>query len=127
MPLKMAITSHCDPDCTVVALDGELDATTRVKARDALDALLAQGRDRIVLDVTALRFCDSGGIWLLLDVHRRVRRSGGWVRLAGAEGFLRRLLALTRLDAAFALDADVAASMAAVSAPTPRSRDDAGG
>ncbi|MGW4644179.1 STAS domain-containing protein [Sphaerisporangium sp. NPDC004334] len=125
MPLKLAIVPHRDPVCTVVTLEGELDATTRAKTCQALDGLLAQGCDRVILDVAGLRFCDSGGVWLLLDLRQRVAASGGWVRLAGAEGFLRRLLALTRLDTAFALDPDVAASIAAVAGGAPGSPRDA--
>ncbi|MFC4530495.1 STAS domain-containing protein [Sphaerisporangium dianthi] len=121
MPLKLAIASHRDPACTVVAMDGELDATTRGKAGKALEDLLARGCDRLVLDVSGLGFCDSGGLWLLLDVSRKAGRSGGWVRLAGADGFLRRLLALTHLDSAFALDPDVAASLTGVSGAAPPS------
>ncbi|MEU8271071.1 STAS domain-containing protein [Sphaerisporangium sp. NPDC049002] len=114
MGLKLAISSHRDPDCTLVAIIGDLDATTYSTAREQLRALVAEGRDRIVIDVTELGFCDSGGLWILLEVHRQAERAGGWVRLAGVNGFLRRLFALTRLDAAFTIDADVTASLAAV-------------
>ncbi|WP_405150999.1 STAS domain-containing protein [Sphaerisporangium sp. NBC_01403] len=114
MGLKLAISSHRDPDCTLVGIIGDLDATTGSTAREQLGGLLAEGRHRIIVDVTELGFCDSGGLWTLLDVHRRAERAGGWVRLAGVNGFLRRLFTLTHLDAAFTIDADVAASLAAV-------------
>ncbi|MCW2879388.1 MAG: hypothetical protein JWQ95_3488 [Sphaerisporangium sp.] len=113
MALKLAVTSHHDPDCTLVAITGELDATTSPAVRERLRGLLAEGRHRIVLDVTDLGFCDSGGLWVLLEVHRQAERSGGWLRLAGVNGFLQRLFTVTRLDAAFTVDPDVAASLAA--------------
>ncbi|MEV7968973.1 STAS domain-containing protein [Sphaerisporangium sp. NPDC088356] len=114
MGLKLAISRHRDPDCTLVGIIGDLDATTYSTARDQLSGLLAEGHVRIVMDVTELGFCDSGGIWILLEIHRRAKRDGGWVRLAGVNGFLQRLFTLTRLDAAFTIDADVTASLAAV-------------
>ncbi|WP_214411310.1 STAS domain-containing protein [Sphaerisporangium fuscum] len=107
MPLKLAVTEHRDPDCVVVGLTGDLDASTTPMARTRLHDLLAEGRTRLVLDVTGLAFCDSGGVWLLLEVHRRARESGGWMRMAGAQGFLRRLLDLTHLTKAFDLTPDL--------------------
>lgn len=121
MPLKVAISGHDDPRCAIVELAGALDATTSKPVHDRLLQLIAEGRDRIVADVTGLAFCDSGGIWALLDVHRRAAASGGWLRLAGVNGFLLRLLTLTRLKAAFTIDADVPAALAAAGrGPGPR-------
>jgi anti-sigma B factor antagonist len=116
MALELAVTSLHDPRCTLVSITGELDATTSPGVRERLRDLLAEGRDRIVFNVADLAFCDSSGIWLLLEIRRQAERSGGWVRLAGVNGFLLRLLKLTHLDAAFVIDADVAASMDSVTA-----------
>ncbi|MFC4585767.1 STAS domain-containing protein [Sphaerisporangium corydalis] len=116
MALQMAVIDHRDPGCTLVEMTGALDATSGPAAQARLRELIAGGRDRLVLDVSGLGFCDSGGIWLLLDVHRRADAAGGWVRLAGVTGFLSRLFSITQLHAAFTIDADVAASLAAVAA-----------
>ena len=117
MPLKLAVTRHHDPDCTVVGIAGDLDAASTPMARDRLHGLLAEGRHRLVLDVADLAFCDSGGVWLLLEVHRRAQGAGGCVRLAAVNGVLKRVLELTHLDAAFVIDPDREAALKALASP----------
>ncbi|GAA3805596.1 STAS domain-containing protein [Sphaerisporangium flaviroseum] len=124
MALELAVTYH--PGCTVVGVIGTLDAISTPGAKERLDELLAQGHNRMIIDVARLGFCDSSGIWLLLGLHRKTIETGGWIRLAGVNGFLLRLLALTHLDAAFTIDEDLTASLIAASAASGPGRD-AGG
>jgi anti-sigma B factor antagonist len=82
---------------TVLAVRGELDLWSGQQLDDCLDELTALGRGRIVLDAAGLTFCDAYGIRILLRGDARARAREGWLRLAGADRRLRRVLAIVGL------------------------------
>ncbi|MFD0476056.1 STAS domain-containing protein [Nonomuraea thailandensis] len=65
------------PDCHVVQLDGELDRTTQPPLAQTFDRLLRADTPKIVVDVTGLAFCDSGGLWTLISSQRQAEARGG--------------------------------------------------
>ncbi|MBB2909081.1 anti-anti-sigma factor [Streptosporangium becharense] len=116
-PLAVSVREH-DGACVIV-LVGELDKLSSPLLRDALTARFDRGASRVVLDVAGLRFCDSTGLWVMLDFRRRAGEAGGCLRLAGATGVLERLLTLTGLTGVFPLDPDVPAALRAAVPPSP--------
>ena len=80
----------------VVALSGELDIAT-------IDATVEYARScrrpgtSMVLDVSAVMFCDCSGLRALLRIARETRTDGGEFALSGADPRLTRLLAITGL------------------------------
>jgi anti-sigma B factor antagonist len=82
---------------TVLAVRGELDLCSGPQLDDCLRELAALGRGRIVLDAAGLTFCDASGIRILLRGAARARAREGWLRLAGADRRLRRVLAIVRM------------------------------
>ncbi|WP_440100444.1 STAS domain-containing protein [Streptosporangium sp. H16] len=104
---------------SVIALAGELDKLSSPRLRDLMVAQLDDGARHLVLDVARLRFCDSTGLWTMLELQRRAGAAGGCLRLAGVHGVLERILTITGLAGAFSLDPDVPASLRAVAASAP--------
>lgn len=88
----------------VVYLCGELDKLTVPMLRERLSELVAAGYDTIVVDAEGLTFCDSSGLWVLIESQRTVRERGGSLRLTRVHGVLRRVLDVTGLSAAFPTD-----------------------
>jgi anti-anti-sigma factor len=71
------------PRPTVIMLASELSQTTRPALASLLMAQLpGDGRD-VVLDLTHVRFMDSGGLRLLTACQREVVARGGALALAG--------------------------------------------
>lgn len=97
METGLTITSEERDGRTIVALDGEVDATNSQRLRAALSALVTDDHTRIILDLTALTFVDSSGLAVFIYLHKLTGRHGGWVRLSGADGTVHRLLSLTGL------------------------------
>ncbi|MEY9875244.1 anti-anti-sigma factor [Streptacidiphilus sp. MAP12-33] len=95
----------------VVALAGELDHDTAPTFADAALALADEGVAHLVIDCSALRFCDSTGLNVLLKARLRTVDDGGRFVLAGVGPQLRRLLELTGADGVFETRADVAAAL----------------
>jgi anti-sigma B factor antagonist len=101
------LSIHCQEydGYTVVSLGGELDVATAPPLRSRLDALVADGRSRLVLDVGALEFVDASGLGVLVHARWLAHKQGGWLRLARAGPMMQRLLraaSLTRVLPVFA-------------------------
>ena len=78
----------------IVTMLGQLDVDTAPALRTAFDELAAQGAARIIVDLSALEFCDSIGLSTFVVGHTRCVDQGGWLRLAAPTPFLVRLLSV---------------------------------
>jgi anti-sigma B factor antagonist len=58
----------------------------------------AAGHPAFVVDLTRTRFCDSAGIQVLVEAHKRARAAGGQVLLATSGAAVPRIFALTGID-----------------------------
>ncbi|MEU0060136.1 STAS domain-containing protein [Streptomyces sp. NPDC006334] len=79
---------------------GEIDHDVRDVVREALqfeDGALPPLR--IVVDLGAVTFMDSSGINLFVACHQQVSKTQGWVRIAGAQMPVLRVLELVGNDA----------------------------
>ena len=65
-----AVVDRAGTDTPVVHLSGELDTASAPLVSGVIEAMLAQGPDRIVFDMGELTFMDSSGIALLLGARR---------------------------------------------------------
>ncbi|MFG1947357.1 STAS domain-containing protein [Nonomuraea sp. NPDC048826] len=86
---------------TTVRLRGDLDKLTAPDFKARLDELAVQGRVDVVIDATGLEFCDSSGLWVLVEHQRTIAARGGTLRLSGVHGVLQRVLEVTGLKAVF--------------------------
>lgn len=94
-----------DDGAAVVAVAGEIDLYNVGALREKLAALHAAGHHLVALDLTAMTFCDSSGLGVLVGAVKRAKAGGGGVSLFGApEHFLRvlRITGLTRVMPPFA-------------------------
>ncbi|APY89491.1 anti-sigma factor antagonist [Streptomyces alfalfae] len=93
---RLSITqlASCD-DCAVLRITGELDRGGEELFMGTLGACVDAGHRHLVLDATALSFCDSRGLNCLLAMRWLLQRRGGKLLLAGAGRRLTELLART--------------------------------
>lgn len=78
----MEITKRTEQDVTIVALAGQLDSNTSPQAQAAIDAILAGGVRKVVIDFSALDYISSAGLRVLLGTAKRLSQ-GGALRLFG--------------------------------------------
>jgi anti-anti-sigma factor len=104
MTAQLDITVNDHPAVTVVAVAGELDIATGGLLRGMLKQLVSDGRIRLVVDTSGLRFCDSTGLEVLLDGLDDSVRAGGTLHLTGVHGTLGVVLDATRLRDAFRIE-----------------------
>jgi anti-sigma B factor antagonist len=82
----------------VLHITGELDAVSVPDLRSELDRIVAEGHNRVVVDLTGLRLIDSSGVGAIVSLYRRLRDHGGTVTVEGATEQPLAVLKLLKLD-----------------------------
>jgi anti-sigma B factor antagonist len=84
-------------EAVVLVLTGDLEIDGAPRLMEALSTLLEHADNRIVVDLSALAFCDSIGLSALVDAYKWCSRNGGWLRLAAPDKMLLRTLSVVGL------------------------------
>lgn len=87
----------------VLPLAGDVDLASAPALRLRLNELSEEPPAFIVLDTSELDFIDSTGLGVLVGALRRIRTSGGDLRIAAAPSPIARVFAVTGLDRVFRL------------------------
>ena len=99
----------------VIAVAGELDIATAPTLCARLDAKRIGRRPKLLVDLTAVDFCDSTGLRALLGAASEVRAHGGrFAIVCPPAGDVARLLDVVGAGEWMAIHADPAAGMAAL-------------
>jgi anti-sigma B factor antagonist len=83
---------------TVVRPQGRLNMAAAPQLRAVLSDLAADGRARIVVDLSAVTFIDSSGLGALIGGLKQARQSDGDLRIAAPTEQVLTVLGLTNLD-----------------------------
>ena len=100
-------------ESTVATIGGELDVATAPALRSHLSGLISNGRTRLVLDLAPLAFLDASGVGVLASMAGQLREQGGWLRLVNVHPRIRRLLGILRLTDSLPEYASVALAVGA--------------
>lgn len=103
------MSTRCQGDHTIVALAGEIDLYTAPRLQSELaTALGADNPAQVVVDMSAVEFCDSTGMNVLLAAHRQALERGGDLALAAPRAAVRKILEVTGLGSVFTVHDDLA-------------------
>jgi anti-sigma B factor antagonist len=105
-----------DERALVVAVTGEIHASTAPQFSDRLKAAIDSGRSLLILDLSGVSFIDSTGLSVLLNGLRRVTRAGGRMTIVCTNPTVLRLFEITRMDATFTIHAGVEPALAELQA-----------
>jgi anti-anti-sigma factor len=94
----LEITADAGAGGPVIILSGEADVSTTGMLKDALDAQILDGTDRVTVDLSALEFADSAAISVLLKAHLVLEGRGGGLVLASPQPVVARSLSLLQVD-----------------------------
>lgn len=88
---------------TIARISGDLEVTAVAAVRERLAALIWSGCRRLILDLTALEFCDSLGFGAMIATKRQMADKQGRLRLVlPQEGSVaRKALVACGIDRAF--------------------------
>jgi len=91
----------------ILELQGQrLDAYHAAALKQSVLELLQQGHNKLVLDFSRVRFLDSGGLGVLVDLNKRLRAPAGLVLCQIQERTINDVLRLTRMDQVLNIVAD---------------------
>ena len=82
----------------LVALAGELDASTVGELYEQLAKLRREGVEHVALNMAEVTFVDSTGLSVLVTLHKRLESVNGELIIFCPSVQLRRLLEVTALD-----------------------------
>jgi anti-sigma B factor antagonist len=103
MAAAVPVTVREGTDHSVVTPQGQLFFDTVAPLHDALLALGAGERPRVVLDLSGVEICDSSALNLMAQTHQVATRRGGWLRLVAPRPRVRRALQITNLTRLLAI------------------------
>src|ERR1700693_2035637 len=98
----MNITKKEIDGVSVVALDGRIvlgEESTQL--REQVKALIAEGKKKIVLDMSNVRYIDSAGLGILVAAHVSAKNQGAALHLSNLGNKFHDVLQLTRLLTVF--------------------------
>ena len=87
----------------VLTVRGEVDVYTAPKFREQLIELVAQGKQRIVVDLDAVDFLDSTGLGVLVGGLKRLRSHDGDLLLVCNQSRIRKVFEITGLTKVFSI------------------------
>ncbi len=113
-------TKRIEPGITLVELSGKISLGRESQRIETLvQDLLRQDEKKIVLDISHVDHLDSTGIGVLAYCFGTLNRSGGEMRIAGAQGKVLHLLQITKLDNVLPLYSSVEKACAGLGVKPP--------
>ncbi|GII60771.1 anti-sigma factor antagonist [Sphaerisporangium krabiense] len=98
--LTVTLQPH-SPHVQVLVVAGDLDHHTTRRLRAVLDELTLAAGDALVIDLSALTFCDSTGISILIAAHQRAQQAGAALGLAAMDSDIAHIFQIMGLDRLF--------------------------
>jgi anti-anti-sigma factor len=109
----MNITESEKSGVTVIVLEGRVDTQGAVDLDLALQTAVAEGKHKMALDMSDLRYISSAGLRILADVLTRNQEAGGDLKLASLNKKVQRVFEIIGFDKFFAIYETVDAAVAA--------------
>jgi len=97
-PMKLSTRVIKDKDIVVIDVDGKVvlgDGDVEIK--QAVDALLQQGKTKIILNLAKVPYLDSAGLGEIIRCFTALRRCGGSLKLLAPNPRIVDLLNITKL------------------------------
>ena len=105
----MKVNIRHEGDVTVIDLNGKITiGEGDVILRDAVEGVLKEGRNKLLLNLSRISYMDSAGIGELVACYKRAREKGGELKLLNPSGKVFDLLQLTKLEEIFETHRDEA-------------------
>ena len=105
-----------DPDIVVLEMNGRIVLGNDARTVEwKVDELLKEGCKNLIFDLTGVTVLDSTGVGILVMCFARMKRSGGMLHVAGAQGMVEQTLRMTNVDRLIELYPTVTAAVSSFS------------
>jgi anti-sigma B factor antagonist len=97
--MELQLATRHEGDVAVVSALGEVDVFSAPGLDAELDAQIAAGNARLVVDLSEVVFLDSTGLGVLVKALKHAREADGWLHLVVTSDRIRKIFEITGLDA----------------------------
>jgi anti-sigma B factor antagonist len=103
----MKLSSYKAGDALVVKVEEDrIDAAAAIQFKDGVCGFAADGPNRVILDLTQVKFVDSSGLGAIVAVMKLLAPTRQ-LDLASLAPIVAKVFSLTRMDSVFAIYPDV--------------------
>src|SRR6476646_7160185 len=98
--------SKADSGIHMYHLSGELvDRNQAVKMLEEIDAAIEKGENKILLDLAELKYINSSGLNIFINILTKARKASGDVAICCVNKKINELLVITKLNSVFNVSA----------------------
>lgn len=99
----MNITEREQQGVVIYILEGRIDSEGAVDLDMALQAATAEGKCKMILDMSQVRYINSAGLRTLADILTQNKQNGGDLRLVNLNPKVQRIFQIIGFDKFFAI------------------------
>lgn len=117
MPNPFSISSATEADFAVIRLDGAVDAHTAPQFEEAVQNVIDEGQNKIVVDCEKLTYISSAGLGVFMGFVEEVREAGGDIKICGLSEKVKQPFEILGFESLFHFCPDVESAKEKFSEP----------
>ncbi len=107
----MSFQTHKDGKFSIIQADiSMLDGVVAPDLKALFVQLTNEGSNKIILDLSAVKYCDSSGLSSILIGHRLCRDTNGLFVLCGLQSDVAKIIQIAQLDKVFSIAENIDAA-----------------
>ncbi len=117
MPNPFSVTTDSEGDFAVIHLEGAVDAHTAPQFEEAVQKVIDDGQNNIVVDCEKLSYISSAGLGVFMGFVEELREAGGDIKICGLTEKVKQPFEILGFETLFHFCPDVASSKEKFSEP----------
>ncbi len=117
MPNPFSVTTDSEGDFVVIHLEGAVDAHTAPQFEEAVQKVIDDGQNKIVVDCEKLSYISSAGLGVFMGFVEELREAGGDIKICGLTEKVKQPFEILGFETLFHFCPDVASSKEKFSEP----------
>jgi anti-sigma B factor antagonist len=101
METAMKVEKTLVGEVTVFNITGEINITGVAELRGIFEGLVKSGSKKVMVDLAALEYIDSSGLAVMIELHQRLVKGGGVLKLCGLNQRINGIFEVTKLNSIF--------------------------
>jgi anti-sigma B factor antagonist len=120
MATPFTIQRATQDDCTVLSLEGYLDAHTAPEFENAVQQEIEAGHRRLIVNCERLSYISSAGLGVFMSFLEEIREAGGDIKICGPSPKVLQVFEILGFPALFDMLPDVASAVKRYGEPSVR-------
>ena len=112
MPTPFSVETDTDGEIAVIKLEGAVDAHTAPKFEEAVEKVIEDGQNKIVVDCEKMTYISSAGLGVFMCFIEEVREEGGDIKICGLSEKVKQPFEILGFESIYDFCADIESSKA---------------